>query len=49
MFNALSTVNQHSDPVVMAGFVLVAIPTVTIWCISQKFVSNKVVVGGLKG
>ena len=49
MFNSLSTVNQHSDPVVMAGFVLVAIPTVTIWCISQKFVSNKVVVGGLKG
>ena len=49
MFNALSTVNQHSDPVVMAGFVLVAIPTVTIWCVAQKFVSNKVVVGGLKG
>ncbi len=49
MFNALSTVNQHSDPVVMAGFVLVAIPTVTIWCVAQKFVSNKIVVGGLKG
>lgn len=49
MFNVMSTVKQHSDPVVMAGFVLVAIPTVTIWCVSQKFVSNKVVVGGLKG
>ena len=49
MFNALSTVNQHSDPVVMAGFVLVAITTVSILCVAQNFVSNKVVVCGLKG
>lgn len=49
MFNMLSTVKQHSDPEVMAGFVLVAIPTVIIWCASQKFIAGKVMVGGLKG
>lgn len=49
MFNMLSTVKQHSDPEVFAGFVLVAVPTVIIWCASQKFIAGKVMVGGLKG
>ena len=49
MFNMLSTVKQHTDPEVMAAFVLVAIPTVIIWCASQKFIVGRVMIGGLKG
>ena len=36
-------------PEIMAGLVIVALPTVVIWLISQKFIVQKMTVGGLKG
>ena len=48
-FNLFASAKQYSEPEVLAGFVLVAIPTVIVWCVAQPFVSNKVSVGGLKG
>ena len=38
-----------SEPVKQAGFIIMAIPTALIWIVSQKFISDKVTVGGLKG
>lgn len=38
-----------SEPVKQAGFIIMAIPTALIWIVSQRFISNKVTVGGLKG
>ena len=38
-----------TEPVKQAGFIIMAIPTAIIWIVSQKFISEKVTVGGLKG
>ncbi len=38
-----------SEPVKQAGFIIMAIPTAIIWIVSQRFISEKVTVGGLKG
>lgn len=38
-----------TEPVKQAGFIIMAIPTSIIWIVSQKFISDKVTVGGLKG
>lgn len=49
LFNAFAAVKQYSVPMVMAAFILVSIPTIILWTVTQKFVVGKVMIGGLKG
>lgn len=49
MFETLSDLNGNSTPELLAGFIIVAIPTAILWAFSQKMVSSKLAVGGLKG
>lgn len=49
MFNQHATVYQIPPSEVLAGYILVAVPTTIVWLISQKLIVGKIVVGGLKG
>ena len=48
-FQENATLFGISEPVKQAGFIIMAIPTTIIWIVSQRFISEKVTVGGLKG
>ena len=49
MFELMSTNDGYSVPEILAGFIIVAIPTAIIWILSQKLITSKLTVGGLKG
>lgn len=49
MFELMSTNYGYSVPEILAGFIIVAIPTAIIWILSQKLITSKLTVGGLKG
>ncbi len=48
-FQSMATVYGYSVPETLAGFVVVAIPTSILWICSQKLITSKLTVGGLKG
>lgn len=48
-FQLMATVYGYSIPETLAGFILVAIPTSVLWMCSQKLITSKLTVGGLKG
>ena len=48
-FEQAATVKRHSTPQVLAGFVLLAVPSTVIWIVSHKWVVGSMAVGGLKG
>lgn len=39
----------YSVPQVLAGYVILAVPTVLLWSLTQRFTTKHMVVGGLKG
>lgn len=49
MFQLLATKNGTSVPEILAGFIIVAIPTTILWSLSQKTIMSKMAIGGLKG
>lgn len=49
MFQLLATSRGNSVPEILAGFILVAIPTSILWICTQKLITSKLTVGGLKG
>ena len=49
MFQLLATKNGTSVPEILAGFIIVAIPTTILWSLSQKAIMSKMAIGGLKG
>ena len=48
MFQAEAARYGAGMPHILAGFVIVAIPTAIIWLVSQKLITSKIMVGGLK-
>ena len=48
MFQAEAARNGVGMPHVLAGFVIVSIPTSIMWIASQKLITSKMMVGGLK-
>lgn len=48
-FQEYSALTQATKPSILAGFVIVAIPTSILYLSSQKLVNSKLNVGGLKG
>lgn len=49
MFQLFATKNGTSVPEILAGFIIVAIPTTILWMLSQKVIMSKMAIGGLKG
>ena len=48
MFQAEAARNGVGMPHILAGFVIVAIPTSIMWIASQKLITSKMMIGGLK-
>ena len=48
MFQNEAARNGVGMPHILAGFVIVAIPTSILWLVSQKLITSKIMVGGLK-
>ena len=49
MFQLLATNLGYSVPEILAGFIICALPTSVLWICSQKMITSKLMVGGLKG
>jgi ABC-type maltose transport system permease subunit len=49
VFENYATIQGFTVPETLAGFVIVAIPSVLLWTISQRFVGDRIVAGSLKG
>jgi ABC-type glycerol-3-phosphate transport system permease component len=49
VFREFGTIQGFTTPEMLAGFVIVAIPSVLLWTISQRFVGDRMVAGSLKG
>ena len=49
MFQLLAEKEGRSVPEILAGFVICAVPTAILWMGSQKLITSKLTVGGLKG
>lgn len=49
VFREFGTIQGFTTPEMLAGFVIVAIPSVLLWTISQRFVGDRIVAGSLKG
>ena len=49
MFQTLATSYGYSVPEILAGCIIVAIPTAILWISTQKLITSKLTVGGLKG
>ena len=47
-FDQFAVAKRHTTPQILAAFMLLAIPTVILWSITQRFVMSSMVVGGLK-
>lgn len=48
-FQSFATLMGASAPEIMAGFVLLSLPLLILWTCSQKLISSKMQMGGLKG
>jgi ABC-type maltose transport system permease subunit len=48
MFQAEASRYGAGMPHILAGFVVVAIPTSALWIMGQKLITSKMMVGGLK-
>lgn len=49
MFQQTSYALEVTRPQILAAFVIVSIPSITLWALTQGIVSKHMVVGGLKG
>lgn len=49
IYQSKALVAGYTMPEVLAGFVIIAIPTALLWGLGQKVITKNMVVGGLKG
>ena len=48
IFDQYAVVKRHTEPQVLAAFLLLAVPTAAFWVFAQRFALRSVVIGGLK-